>query len=122
MFPEGSPDMQSLLAQAAAMQEQLLATQEALADARVDGTSGGGLVTATVSGNGELVALAIDPSACDPGDTETLADLVVAAVHAAATNASELAADQLGDMAAGLGGGVPDLGTAGPAGSPEARG
>jgi len=113
--------MQSLLAQAAAMQEQLVAAQEALADARVDGTSGGGLVTATVSGTGELVSLAIDPSACDPSDTETLADLVVAAVHDAATNANTMAADQLGDMAVGLGGVAPVLSDDGPPGSLTAR-
>jgi len=105
MFPEDTPpSMQSLLEQAAAMQQQLVAAQQELAEARVEGTSGGGAVTATVSGAGDLVALQIDASACDPDDTETLADLVVAAVRDATTNASELAASQLGDVAGALGG------------------
>ncbi|MBA3232489.1 MAG: YbaB/EbfC family nucleoid-associated protein [Propionibacteriales bacterium] len=116
MFPEGTPDMQALLAQAAAMQEQLVATQEAMAVARVDGTSGGGLVVATVSGTGDLVSLLIDPAACDPDDTDTLADLVVAAVRDATTNAHQLAAVQFGDLPGGLGGDAPDLGQGGPAG------
>lgn len=116
MFPEGSPDMQSLLAQAAAMQEQLVAAQQTLADARVDGTAGGGLVSATVSGTGDLVSLTIDPSACDPADADTLADLVVAAVHDAMANASQVAESQFGDIAGGLGGDAPRPGNDGPAG------
>ncbi len=118
MTTEGPPDMQALLAQAAAMQEQLMAAQDELASARYDGSSGGGLVTATVDGAGELHALSIDPSTCDPDDTETLADLVVAAVHDAASNAARAAAEQMGSIAGGLdvgtGGADPELG--GPAG------
>ncbi len=104
MFPEGPPDMQSLLAQATAMQEQLMAAQEQLAVTEVDGTSGGGLVTATVNGNGELLGLRIAPEVCDADDTETLADLVVAAVRDAASNAGRAAAEQMGGIAGGLGG------------------
>ena len=119
MSTEGPPDMQALLAQAAAMQEQLMAAQDQLASARFDGTSGGGLVTATVDGAGELLALSIDPATCDPDDTETLADLVVAAVHDAASNAARAAAEQMGSIAGGQdvgpGGAGPELG--GPAGA-----
>jgi DNA-binding YbaB/EbfC family protein len=91
----GLPDMQSLLEQATAMQQQLLQAQQELGDARVTGTAGGGVVTATVSGTGELVSLVIDPSVCDPAEAETLADLVVAAVHDATTGATRLASDQM---------------------------
>ena len=66
MFPEGTPDLQALLQQAAEMQERLTTAQQELADARVEGSAGGGLVHATVSGTGELVSLTIDPAACDP--------------------------------------------------------
>jgi DNA-binding YbaB/EbfC family protein len=113
MFPEGSPDMNSLLEQAAAMQQQLMAAQEELANRRVDGSAGGGLVKATVSGTGDLIALTIDPAACDPQDTETLADLVLAAVRDAASNAQEQAAQEMGQLTGGfggLGGGLPGLG------------
>jgi nucleoid-associated protein EbfC len=109
VLPGGQPDMHQLLAQAQAMQQQVMDAQARLAEAEVTGTAGGGLVTATVSGTGELKALVIDPKAVDPDDTETLADLVVAAVRAANEQAQELAADIMGPFAAGLGG-LPGLG------------
>jgi nucleoid-associated protein EbfC len=104
VFGEGQPDMSALLAQAAQMQEQLISAQAELTATQVEGTSGGGLVSATVSGTGELLRLSIQPAACDPDDTETLADLIVAAVRDANTNAQQLAADKLGPLAGGLGG------------------
>jgi DNA-binding YbaB/EbfC family protein len=102
MIPEG--DMSGLLAQAQAMQAQLMQAQQELAEAKVDGTSGGDLVTATVTGAGELLGLVIKPEAIDPGDPETVADLVLAAVRDATTRAQALAAAKLGPMAGGLGG------------------
>ncbi|MGQ0842289.1 YbaB/EbfC family nucleoid-associated protein [Actinokineospora sp.] len=98
--------MQAILAQAQKMQEQLLSAQQELAEAEVSGTAGGGLVTATVSGAGELKSLVIDPKVVDPDDVETLADLVVAAVRDAGTNAQKLAEDKMGPLAGGLGGGL----------------
>jgi DNA-binding YbaB/EbfC family protein len=105
------PDMQALMQQAQQMQEQLLAAQEELADAEVTGSAGGGLVTATVSGSGELRKLDLDRTVVDPDDTETLSDLIVAAVRDANHNASGLAEEKLGPLAGGLGGGLGDLGT-----------
>lgn len=103
--------MQQLLQQAQKMQQDLAAAQEALAQAEVEGQAGGGLVKATVTGSGELRALVIDPKAVDPSDTETLADLVVAAVQAANENAQALQQEKLGPLAQGLGGGsgIPGL-------------
>ena len=103
--------MARLLEQAAQMQQDLMSAQEELADARVEGSAGGGLVTATVDGTGELVRLTISPEAADPDDTETLADLVVAAVRDATTRAQQTAAERLGTLTQGFGG---ELG--GPAG------
>lgn len=57
-----------------------------------------------MTGSGELRALAIDPKAVDPDDTETLADLIVAAVQAANENAQQLQQQKLGSLAQGLGG------------------
>jgi DNA-binding YbaB/EbfC family protein len=102
MIPEG--DMSGMLAQVQAMQSQLEQAQRELAEAEVQGSSGGGLVTATISGTGELLKLDIDPEACDPTDTESLADLVVAAVRDATHQQQALAASKLGPMAGGLGG------------------
>jgi nucleoid-associated protein EbfC len=104
--------MQQMLKQAQKMQQDMLAAQQELADAQVRGSSGGGLVTATMSGTGELVGLQIDPRAVDPEDTETLADLVLAAVRDASRAAGELQAKTMGPLAQGLGGltgGMPGL-------------
>jgi len=119
MFPEGSPDMNALLQQAAAMQQQLMAAQEDLANREVEGSSGGGLVRATVTGTGDLVGLTIDPAACDPDDTETLADLVLAAVRDATSNAQQQAAAQMGQLTGGFGEGLSGLGLEGPDGSDD---
>ena len=97
--------MAQLLKQAQQMQQQLVAAQQELAHAEVTGTAGGGLVSATMSGDGELTALTIAPAAVDPEDLETLQDLVVAAVRDAKRAADELAADRMGPLAGGLGGG-----------------
>ncbi|WP_461037499.1 YbaB/EbfC family nucleoid-associated protein [Streptomyces mayteni] len=97
--------MQQLLQQAQKMQQDLAAAQQELAETPVEGSAGGGLVKATVTGSGELKSLEIDPRAVDPEDTETLADLVVAAVRDANNAAQELAKAKLGPLAQGLGGG-----------------
>lgn len=98
------PNMQQLMKQAQQMQQQLMSAQAELADLQVEGSAGGGLVRATMSGSGELVALAIDPKAVDPDDTETLQDLVVAAVRDAARAAADLTQEKMGPLAGGLGG------------------
>lgn len=102
MLPEGN-DMSGLLAQAQAMQSQMMQAQEELAEATVEGTAGGGLVTAVMSGTGELQSMTISPEACDPADTESLADLVVAAVRDASNKGQALAAAKMGPLAGGLG-------------------
>ncbi|MGW6392309.1 YbaB/EbfC family nucleoid-associated protein [Streptomyces sp. NPDC055103] len=105
----GQPNMQQLLQQAQKMQQDLARAQEELAATEVEGQAGGGLVKATVTGSGELRGLVIDPKAVDPDDTETLADLVVAAVQAAGENAQQLQQAKLGPLAQGIGG-MPGLG------------
>lgn len=100
----GQPNMQQLLQQAQKMQQDLAQAQEELGRTEVEGQAGGGLVKATVTGAGELRNLVIDPKAVDPEDTETLADLVVAAVKAANDNAQQLQQEKLGPLAQGLGG------------------
>ncbi len=114
MNPGDSLNMQQLLAEAQKMQEKLMSAQQELSDAHVQGTSGGGLVTATVNGQGELVDLTIRPEAIDPADpaetAETLADLVLAAVRDANRAVGELQQEKMGPLAEGLGGGLGGLG------------
>jgi len=98
------PNMQQLMKQAQQMQQQLMAAQEQLAETEVTGSAGGNLVTATMTGTGELTALTIAPAAVDPDDVETLQDLVVAAVRDAARAAGDLAQEKMGPLTGGLGG------------------
>jgi DNA-binding YbaB/EbfC family protein len=111
---EPQMDMQQLFAAAQQMQEQLMNAQQALADAEVTGTAGGGLVTATVNGQGELMDLSIEAAAVDPADPEetarTIADLVLAAVRDAYRAAEDLQQQQMGPFAAAIqGGGIPGM-------------
>src|SRR4051795_7210911 len=100
----GQPNMQQLMKQAQQMQQQLMAAQQELTTIEVEGSAGGGLVRATMTGGGELMALIIDPQAVDPDDIETLQDLVVAAVRDAARAAADLAQEKMGPLTGGLGG------------------
>lgn len=104
MMP-GMPDLSSLLQQAQQMQADMARAQSDLAQVEVTGHSGGGLVTATVTGDGQLKALVIDPSVVDPAEVETLADLVIAAVRDASRSAAELAEQSMGSVAGALTGG-----------------
>ena len=111
---EPQMDMQQLFAAAQQMQEQLMSAQQALADAEVTGTSGGGLVKATVNGQGELMDLSIGAGAVDTDDPEetarTIADLVLAAVRDAYRSAEDLQQQQMGPFAAAMqGGGMPGM-------------
>ncbi|MBV9513390.1 MAG: YbaB/EbfC family nucleoid-associated protein [Mycobacteriaceae bacterium] len=103
MQPEGAPDMSALLAQAQQMQQQLMEAQEQLAASEVHGQAGGGLVQVTMKGSGEVVAVSIDPKVVDPGDIETLQDLIVGALGDASKQVTILAQSRLGPLAGGLG-------------------
>jgi nucleoid-associated protein EbfC len=91
-----------MLAQVQQMQIYMQAAQEVLANTTLDATVGGGVVRATVTGEGELKAIKIDPSVVDPDDIETLEDLVVAAVTEATRQAKELQAQKLGEAGGGI--------------------
>ncbi|WP_189255987.1 YbaB/EbfC family nucleoid-associated protein [Lentzea flava] len=96
--------MQALLQQAQNMQQQMATAQEELANTEVTGNASN-LVTATVTGGGELVSLTIDPKIVDPEDVETLQDLVIAAIKDANQKAQQLVEQKLGPLAqGGLGG------------------
>lgn len=106
----GQPNVQQLMKQAQKMQQQLVAAQAKLAETEVEGSAGGDLVRATVTGSGEVLRLKIDPRAVDPDDVESLEDLVVAAIRDAAGKAQELQASTMGPLAGGLGGlGLPGM-------------
>lgn len=102
-FDFGGFDFNGMLAQAQAMQSQLQDAQTEIAGMTFTGTAGGGLVTASLAGTGDLTGLVIKPEAVDPSDTETLADLVVAAVRDAQSQLAAATAAKMGPLAGGFG-------------------
>jgi DNA-binding YbaB/EbfC family protein len=84
------------------MQQQMQRVQEELEAATVEGTAGGGVVKATVTGKQELVGIVIDPAAVDPEDVEMLQDLVVSAVNEALRASQDLAAQKMAAVTGGL--------------------
>jgi nucleoid-associated protein EbfC len=111
--PGGQLDMQQLFAAAAEMQSQLMNAQQELAEAEVLGSAGGGLVTVTVNGQGELLDVTIQADAIDPADpqesAQSIADLVLAAYRAACGAVDDLQQQTMAPFAAGLGGGMPGM-------------
>jgi DNA-binding YbaB/EbfC family protein len=105
-----SMDMNKMLQQVQQMQADMAKAQEELANERVEASAGGGMVTVTASGAGDIVEIKISPEAIDPEDPETLEDLVRAGVNQALANAQSLAQSKLGDVGGGLKGlGLPGL-------------
>ncbi|MFB9800434.1 YbaB/EbfC family nucleoid-associated protein [Streptomonospora salina] len=104
-------DMQALLQQAQQMQQQLMEAQQQLDEAKVEGTSGGGLVKVTVNGRGSVEDITIDPQTIDAEDAgetaQTVADMVLAAIRDAESSVEELQQEKMGPLAEGLGGGMP---------------
>jgi DNA-binding YbaB/EbfC family protein len=92
-------NIQQMMKQAAQMQERL---QKQMADMRVDGSSGGGMVTVTVSGAKQLQSVRIDPDCVSKEDVEMLQDLIVAAVADAHRKVDEELQKQVGGMMGGL--------------------
>ena len=98
--------MANLQRMALQMQQEMERVQAELAETEVEGTAGGGVVRAVVTGKQSVVSIAIDPTAVDPADVEMLQDLVTAAVNDALDASRRLAEQKMGAMSSlgGLGG------------------
>ncbi|MBV8517197.1 MAG: YbaB/EbfC family nucleoid-associated protein [Acidobacteria bacterium] len=92
-------NIKQLMKQAQQMQDQM---QRQMSSIKVEGTAGGGMVKATMSGNKELLELTIDKEAVDPDDVEMLQDLVKAAINEAARKVDEEMNSSLGAMTGGM--------------------
>ncbi|MES2210989.1 MAG: YbaB/EbfC family nucleoid-associated protein [Chloroflexota bacterium] len=101
--------MANLQRMAMQMQQDMARIQDELAVMEVDGSAGGGVVRAVVTGKQELRSVTIDPSAVDPADVEMLQDLVVAAINDALEASRRLAEQKMGALTGGLGGGLGGL-------------
>ena len=91
-------NIKQLMKQAQQMQDQM---QRQMATIRVEGTSGGGMVKAEMSGNKELLSITIEKEAVDPDDVEMLQDLVKAAVNEASRKVDEEMQSSMGNMMPG---------------------
>jgi DNA-binding YbaB/EbfC family protein len=92
-------NIKQLMKQAQQMQEQM---QSRMANLRAEGSAGGGMVRAEMTGNKELVAITIDKEAVDPNDVEMLQDLIMAAVNEAARKVDEEMQSSIGGMTGGM--------------------
>lgn len=95
--------MGNIMKQAKKLQEDLAKAQAEIAEMKVEASAGGGMVSATVTGQGELIGLAIEREVVDPEDIEMLTDLLVAAVQEAQQKAQALSQEKLGPLAQGMG-------------------
>lgn len=91
-----------MMKQAQKMYQAVQKAQEELAEKRIEASSGGGMVTATVTGKSELVSIKIDPQVVDPDDIEMLEDLVVTAVREAAAQATKEETELLQGITGGM--------------------
>jgi len=99
-----------LMKQAQQLQEKVEAAKARLAETEVEGVSGGGMVTVTLRGMGDLTRLVVDPTLLTPGEAEILTDLIIAA-HADARRKLEAIQQELMRDAAGMFAGIPGLPT-----------
>lgn len=92
----------NMLKQAQKMQADMMKMQSELEEKNYSASSGGGVVSATVSGKHQLVELKIDPDAVDPEDVEMLCDMVMAAVNEAMRLADSTMNEQMSKVTGGL--------------------
>ena len=100
-------DLNALFQQAQALQAEMEKAQGELAKQQVTGSAGGGMVTVTCTGKGELIKVQIEKQAIDPSDVAMLEDLVLTATNAALANARALAAQMGSAPMAALSGMMP---------------
>jgi len=94
--------MNNLARMAQQMQADMARVEQELRDLNVEGSAGGGVVKAVVTGKQEMVSLTIDPSVVDPDDVEMLQDLILAAIGDAMGQARRLSEEKLARVTGGL--------------------
>src|SRR5215203_5545292 len=84
------------------LQADMAKAQEEIAAMVLEGTAGGGAVTATLNGKGELISIALDKDVVDPEDLEMLQDLITAAVNDGVHRVQEAAAERMARVTGGM--------------------
>ena len=95
-------NLSQMMKQAQEMQAKMQQMQERLDAVEITGAAGGGLITVTLTGKGNLRNINIDPSLVDPGDVEILEDLITAAFNDAKTKVEALVAEKMSEVTGGL--------------------
>ncbi len=93
---------QQMMKKVQQMQQDMTALQDELAEREFSATAGGGMVTATVTGEKKLVSLKIDPQVVDPEDVEMLQDLILAAVNEASATADKTSEEEMAKITGGM--------------------
>ena len=102
----GGMNMNNLMKQAQRMQRKMEETQAALAEKKIETTSGGGAVKIVITGKKVIESIKINPEVVDSDDVEMLEDLILSAVNEAVRQADESANSEVSKVTGGMGGGL----------------
>ncbi|MBT5876796.1 MAG: YbaB/EbfC family nucleoid-associated protein [Candidatus Latescibacteria bacterium] len=94
--------MGGMMKQVQKMQKKMMQVQEELEQKRVEGSSGGGVVTVVANGRQDVLEIKISPDVVNPDDVEMLEDLILAAINQAQQRAQEMMQEEMGELTGGL--------------------
>ncbi len=95
-------DIMNMMKAAGEMKAKMEAMQAELAELVVEGRSGGGMVTVSLSGKGDMRGIKIDPTLLKPEDAEMVEDLIIAAYADAKGKSEAEAQRKMAEVTAGL--------------------
>ena len=101
-------NINNIMKQAQKMQAGMARVQEELKEERVESSAGGGMVKVVMSGDMQVVSVAVDPAAVDPEDIELLQDMIAAAVNEAVRMSQELSSQKMAAVTGGMS--IPGMG------------
>jgi DNA-binding YbaB/EbfC family protein len=92
----------NMLKQAQELQSKMADVQAKLSDVELDGSAGGGMVTVTLNGKGEMRRVKIDPTLVEPNEVDILEDLLIAAFNDAKVKVEAYVQEEMGKLTGGL--------------------
>lgn len=95
-------DLMGMMKQVKDMQERMQRLQEELGAIEVEGSAGGGLVSVTLTGKGDMKRVRIDPSLMKPEEAEIVEDLIVAATSDAKAKVEARLQEKMAEVTGGL--------------------
>lgn len=95
-------DLMGMMKQVKDMQDRMQRLQDELGALEITGSSGGGLVSVTLTGKGDMKGVKIDPSLLKPDDAEIIEDLIVAATADAKGKVEARLQEKMSEVTGGL--------------------